>query len=109
MQPNAASRRDFLAASLSAAAALTPALAQSHDPAGWTLKQASDRLRTKAVSPADLTEACLKRIEQYNPALNAFITITREQALASAREMAAEQQRGKWRGPLHGVPIALKD
>jgi aspartyl-tRNA(Asn)/glutamyl-tRNA(Gln) amidotransferase subunit A len=95
--------------SLGAAAALTPALAQSHDPAGWTLKEASDQLRRKALSPVDLTEACLKRIEQFNPALNAFITVMREQALATAREMAAEQQRGKWRGPPHGVPIALKD
>ena len=41
--------------------------------------------------------------------MNAYITITREQALASAREMADEQRRGKWRGPLHGIPIALKD
>ena len=41
--------------------------------------------------------------------MNAYITITREQALAAAREMADEQRRGKWRGPLHGIPIALKD
>jgi len=46
---------------------------------------------------------------QYNPSINAFITITREQALAAAREMEAEQRAGKWRGPLHGIPIALKD
>jgi aspartyl-tRNA(Asn)/glutamyl-tRNA(Gln) amidotransferase subunit A len=109
MEPNAASRRDFLVLSLGAAAAIRPALAQSHDPAGWTLKQASDQLRRKVVSPVELTEACLKRIERYNPALNAFISVTREQALAAAREMASEQQHGKWRGPLHGVPIALKD
>jgi aspartyl-tRNA(Asn)/glutamyl-tRNA(Gln) amidotransferase subunit A len=41
--------------------------------------------------------------------VNAYITITREQALASAREMEAEQRRGQWHGPPHGVPIALKD
>ena len=109
MQSKAASRRDFLALSLGAAAALRPARAQTSDPAGWTLKDAGDQLRRKAVSPVDLTEACLKRIEQYNPALKAFITVTREQALAAAHEIAAEHQRGKWRGPLHGIPIALKD
>jgi aspartyl-tRNA(Asn)/glutamyl-tRNA(Gln) amidotransferase subunit A len=110
MESNGASRRDFLAVGLGAAAgALNPAFAQSHDPSGWTLKEASDQLRRKAVSPVDLTEACLRRIERYNPSLNAFITVTGEQALAAAREMAAEQQRGKWRGPLHGIPIALKD
>src|SRR5262249_37938500 len=50
-----------------------------------------------------------KRIERYNPALNAFITVTADQAITTARTMEAEQQRGKWRGPLHGIPIALKD
>jgi aspartyl-tRNA(Asn)/glutamyl-tRNA(Gln) amidotransferase subunit A len=74
-----------------------------------TLKQVSDLLRTKAVSPVELTEACLQRIEKYNPAFNAFITVTRDQALRSAREAEAEIRAGRWRGPLHGVPIALKD
>ena len=74
-----------------------------------TLKHASELLRSKSASPVDLTEACLKRIDKYNSALNAFITVTSEQALAAAREVAAEQRRGKWRGPLHGIPIALKD
>src|SRR5271168_4838700 len=98
MEPNAASRRDFLAV-LAAAAAAGPAIAQSSDPARWTLKQASDQLRRKAVSPVDLTEACNNRIERYGYSLGAFISVTREQALRTAREMAAEQQRGKWRGP----------
>jgi aspartyl-tRNA(Asn)/glutamyl-tRNA(Gln) amidotransferase subunit A len=73
------------------------------------LKRASELLRSKAASPVDLTQACLKRIEQYNPLVNAFITVTGESALATAREMEAEQRRGKWRGPLHGIPIAVKD
>ena len=57
----------------------------------------------------ELTQACLQRIEKYNPAFNAFITVTRDQALHAAREAEAEIQRGRWRGPLHGIPIALKD
>jgi aspartyl-tRNA(Asn)/glutamyl-tRNA(Gln) amidotransferase subunit A len=101
------SRRTFLAATV--ATVSHPAWSQNSDLAALTIKKASDLLRRKAASPVDLTEACLKRIDQYNPALNAFITVTRDQALAAAREMAEEQRRGKWRGPLHGIPIALKD
>jgi aspartyl-tRNA(Asn)/glutamyl-tRNA(Gln) amidotransferase subunit A len=61
------------------------------------------------VSSVELTQACLSRIEQYQKILNAFITVTPEKALAQARAVDAELQNGKWRGPLHGVPIALKD
>ena len=56
-----------------------------------------------------MTKACLAQIEQLNPALNAFITVTAESALAQAREAEAEVQRGRLRGPLHGIPIGLKD
>jgi aspartyl-tRNA(Asn)/glutamyl-tRNA(Gln) amidotransferase subunit A len=75
----------------------------------WTLWEASQQLRRKKVSPVELTRACLARIERCNRALGAFITVTGETALATARRMQAEQQRGQWRGPLHGIPIALKD
>jgi len=74
-----------------------------------TLAEASEGVRKKALSPVDLTQACLRRIDQLNPALNAFITVTADAALAQAHELAAEVQRGQWRGPLHGIPIALKD
>jgi aspartyl-tRNA(Asn)/glutamyl-tRNA(Gln) amidotransferase subunit A len=91
-------------------AALQPALGQSARRLdSSTLKGASELVRTKAASAVELTRACLERIETYNPMLNAFITVTREQALAAARALDAELQRGNWRGPLHGVPIALKD
>ena len=73
------------------------------------LSDASELVRRRKVSPVELTEACLARIEQLNPTLNAFITITAESARAEARNAEAEIQRGKWRGPLHGIPIALKD
>ena len=104
------SRRSFLAAGVGAAAwAVTPAFAQSQDLTGLTLKKASELLRSKGASPVELTEACLKRIERLNPAVNAFITVTGESALATAREVEAETRRGKWRGPLHGIPVAIKD
>jgi aspartyl-tRNA(Asn)/glutamyl-tRNA(Gln) amidotransferase subunit A len=51
----------------------------------------------------------LDRIDAYNSSLNAFITVTRDQAMEAARAMEGELLRGKWRGPLHGIPIALKD
>ena len=66
-------------------------------------------LRNKSISPVDLTKECLARIENLNPALNAFITVTADAALSQAREAEAEIQRGNWRGPLHGVPIGIKD
>src|SRR5215468_1512365 len=111
MQNYVWTRRSVLAAGVSAAAGwlLEPALATSQDPSALTIKEASDLLRSKAVSPVDLTEASLKQIEKFNSVLNAFITVTSQQALVTAREMEAEQNRGKWRGPLHGIPIALKD
>ena len=102
-------RRAFLATGLGTAASLALRPAFGEDLAGLTLKQASDLLRTKAASPIQLTQACLQRIERYNLAFNAFITVTKDQALLAAREAEAEIQRGRWRGPLHGIPIALKD
>src|SRR5688572_8666676 len=104
------SRREFLATGVGAAA--WPGLQKfpaSQDLATLTVKQASELLRRKQASPVDLVQACLKRIERYDRSINSFITLTREQALATAREMEGELQRGKSRGPLHGIPIALKD
>ncbi len=74
-----------------------------------TLEEASAHIRNRSVSPVELTRACLDRIERLNPVLNAFITVTGEQALAQAREREAEQTSGRLRSPLHGVPIAVKD
>lgn len=74
-----------------------------------TIAYLAPRLRRKEVSPLQLTRACLQRIEELNPALNAFITVTPEKALADARTAENEIARGEWRGPLHGIPIALKD
>ncbi len=74
-----------------------------------TIIELASRLRQKEVSPLELTRACLGRIEKLNPALNAFITVTAESALAEARDAEIEISRGEWRGPLHGIPVALKD
>ena len=74
-----------------------------------TILELAPRLRRKEISPVELTRARLERIEQLNPALNAFITVTAESALAEARAAEAEIARGEWRGPLHGIPLAFKD
>jgi aspartyl-tRNA(Asn)/glutamyl-tRNA(Gln) amidotransferase subunit A len=79
------------------------------DIAALSLSEAAELLKTRKLSPLDVTRACLHQIEHQNPKLNAFITVTADGALASAREAEKEIQRGRWRGPLHGVPIGLKD
>jgi aspartyl-tRNA(Asn)/glutamyl-tRNA(Gln) amidotransferase subunit A len=71
--------------------------------------ETSQRLRNRELSSVELTKDCLAKIEKLNPALNAFITVTGDLALEQAREAEAEIQRGNWRGPLHGIPIGLKD
>ncbi len=79
------------------------------DPTMWSIQEAAEQIRKRRISPVELTNACLTRIEQLNPVLNAFITVTAESALATARDAQAEIQLGRWHGPLHGIPIALKD
>jgi aspartyl-tRNA(Asn)/glutamyl-tRNA(Gln) amidotransferase subunit A len=82
---------------------------QSDDLALLSIREAADLVRGKKASPVELTQACLARIHRANGTLNAFITITEESALEQARAAEAELMQGKWRGPLHGIPIALKD
>src|SRR5271169_955432 len=74
-----------------------------------TISELGQRLRRREISPVQVTQDCLSRIEKLDPALNAFITVMTESALAEARAAEAEITRGEWRGPLHGIPIALKD
>ena len=74
-----------------------------------SLTGAAALLRAGKVSPVELVSACLARIESQNPVLNAFVTVTGESALRAARAAETEMRRGKWRGPLHGIPVAIKD
>src|SRR5262245_23666162 len=86
------------------------ASADAHDAlAALTLADAAARLRAGTVTSVDLVNACLARIDIYNPKVNAFITVTREAALAKAKTLDDERRAGRVRGPLHGIPIALKD
>lgn len=74
-----------------------------------TIAQASAALQAKQISPLELTQICLQRIEAINPQVNAFIVVTAETALAEARTATEEIARGEYRGPLHGIPLAIKD
>ena len=73
------------------------------------LSKASQAVQTRELSPVQLTEACLSRIEKLDATLKAYITVLAESALEEARQAEAEIARGEWKGPLHGIPIAVKD
>ncbi|HVG33402.1 MAG TPA: amidase [Pyrinomonadaceae bacterium] len=66
-------------------------------------------LRARRISPVELTNAYLERLEKLGPRLGAVATVMRDSALAEAREAEREIRRGKWRGPLHGIPYGAKD
>jgi aspartyl-tRNA(Asn)/glutamyl-tRNA(Gln) amidotransferase subunit A len=74
-----------------------------------SISELAARIRRREISPVEVAEDCLLRIERLNPALNAFITVMAESAMAEARRAEAEILRGEWRGALHGVPVAVKD
>ncbi len=74
-----------------------------------TIFELAPRLRRREISPVELTRSCLERIEKVNRELNAFITVTGESAIQEASAAEAEIARGNWRGPLHGIPVAIKD
>ena len=111
-------RRDFLA--LTAAASVfeaathfNPAFGMGSAPAedltSLSMAEASRRIQAREVTSAALTSALLARIAIYQPKLNAFITVMTADALAQAAALDAEAAAGKFRSPLHGIPIALKD
>ena len=74
-----------------------------------TIAQAGPLLRERRLSPVELVRAYLDRIEALNDRLHAYVTLLPERALGQAREVEAEFLRGNYRGPLHGIPIGLKD
>ncbi|MGH7823468.1 MAG: amidase, partial [Candidatus Binatia bacterium] len=73
------------------------------------LTEAAEAIRSREISPIELTEAYLGRIEKVNPEVNAYVTVTAERARTDARQATEEIARGNYRGALHGIPLALKD
>lgn len=74
-----------------------------------TARALGELIRTRQVSSLDIIEAFLAQVEALNPRLNAFITVTADRARDRAREADADIRSGQYRGPLHGIPYALKD
>jgi len=85
------------------------AMTTASDPTALTITQLGAAFRANQLSPVEATQACLDRIAQRDGELHAFITVTAELALDQARAATDELARGHDRGPLHGVPIGLKD
>ena len=74
-----------------------------------SLQEVADLIRTRKISPVDVVEACLERIEKFSPTTNAFITVLANEAREQAKQAEKEIQAGTYRGPLHGIPVAFKD
>ena len=74
-----------------------------------TIGEAAEEIASHRISPVELTQACLERIERLDPLLNSFITVTPEAALDAARHAEVEIQHSGARSRLHGIPLALKD
>lgn len=75
----------------------------------WDLLTLSKSIKRKEISPLEVTRQLLERIDAINSKLNAFITVFHEEALQVARKTEKEIMNGHWKGPLHGIPIGLKD
>ncbi len=74
-----------------------------------TLREVASQIRSGLLTSTELTSAYLSRIKRFNPKLNSYITITEDAALRSAQLVDDELKAGKYRGPLHGIPVAVKD
>ena len=75
----------------------------------FTISRVSQEIRSGKLSPVDLTNVIFERIERLNPILNAYVMLTKDQALSDAKIAAKEIESGHYRGPLHGVPFSIKD
>jgi aspartyl-tRNA(Asn)/glutamyl-tRNA(Gln) amidotransferase subunit A len=102
------SRRAFLGGA-AAVFATAKANAQTSDLTELSVLEASSLIRTRQLSPVALTRAYLERIELLNESVNTYITVTAGLALEQAERLTDELDSGRWRGTLHGIPIALKD
>jgi aspartyl-tRNA(Asn)/glutamyl-tRNA(Gln) amidotransferase subunit A len=98
-----------LAGPVRAFSGAVPGAPAASDLADLSLSEASRQLQSGAITSRELTLACLARIDAANPQINACITVLRDQALAQAAVLDAEAQQGKFRSPLHGIPMAFKD
>ncbi len=73
-----------------------------------TIAEIAPQIKKKEISPVELTRLYLETIKKLNPTLNAYLTLAEEQAFADAKRAEREIKRGKYRGPLHGIPFSIK-
>lgn len=85
------------------------ARSQEADLAFASVRELSERVRRRRVSPVALTELSISRLERFGEGLGALVTLMRDSALAEARQAEREINAGRWRGPLHGIPYGAKD
>ena len=74
-----------------------------------TISELAPKIKSKEISPVEVVEAALAQVDRLQPRLNSFITILDERARDQAREQEAALMRGEYKGPLHGIPIGIKD
>ena len=74
-----------------------------------TISELAPKIKAREISPVELTEAALARADRLQPTLNSFITILHDQARSQAKEQEEALMRGEYRGPLHGIPVGIKD
>jgi aspartyl-tRNA(Asn)/glutamyl-tRNA(Gln) amidotransferase subunit A len=74
-----------------------------------TIHAAADDIRQGRLTPLDLLDACLANIHRYEARVRAWVSIDRDTAIADAERLTEERRRGRWRGPLHGIPLGIKD
>jgi aspartyl-tRNA(Asn)/glutamyl-tRNA(Gln) amidotransferase subunit A len=74
-----------------------------------TISELAPKIRAKEISPVEVTQAALAQADRLQPTLNTFITLLHDRAMSQAKELEAAIMRGEYRGPLHGIPIGIKD
>lgn len=74
-----------------------------------TIHEAAPAIRSQTISPVDLVEQCLAHIDRWEPTVRAWVFVDRDGARAEARRLTDELRRGQYRGPLHGIPLGVKD
>ena len=74
-----------------------------------TIQAAAEEIRQGRLSPVDLLESCLRHIDRYEEKVQAWVLVDRDGARAAAKEREQELRRSQWRGPLHGIPLGIKD
>src|SRR5438105_2612796 len=75
----------------------------------WTIHKAAEEIRQGRLSPSELLDECLSQIDRYEPKVQAWVFVDRENARAQCDALTQELKHGQYRGPLHGIPLGIKD